>query len=125
MIVQDNGLELLVPTCTSILAAVRSDVFRREAEGKARRADEIAPVLLRIAPDTIVVLASRLPFSTSVAGRHLLFLFASVASRGAFLKVAAVALLHTALDAGVARDASQGSPVLARVLPDAGPIARP
>ena len=124
MIAKARGLEVLVPSGTTILAAVRSDVFRREAEGKARRADEIAPVLLRMAPDIIVVLVSRLPFSTSVAGRHLLFLFASVASRGAFLKVAAVFVFHTAFDACVARGASQAPPVPVRVVPDAAVIVR-
>ena len=72
MILKALGLELLVPSSTPILAAVRSDVFRREAEGIARRADEVAPMLLRIAPDIVVVLASRLRFSTSVASRHLI-----------------------------------------------------
>ena len=65
-------LELLVPSGTSILAAVFTDVFRREAEGKARRADEVASMLLRIAPDIVVVLASRLRFSTGAANRHLI-----------------------------------------------------
>ena len=47
MIVKAGGLEMLVPSGTPILAAVFTDVFRREAEGKSRRANEIAPVLLR------------------------------------------------------------------------------
>ena len=70
MILKALGLELLVPSGTTILATVRSDVFRREAESKARRAHEIAPMLLRMAPDIVVVLASRLRFSTGVASRH-------------------------------------------------------
>ena len=70
MLVKVRGLELLVPSSTPILAAVRSDVFRREAEGAARRANEITPMLLRMAPDIVVVLASRLRFFTSVASRH-------------------------------------------------------
>ena len=72
MILKALGLELLVPSSTSILAAVRSDVFRREADNKTRRAYDIAPMLLRIAPDIIVVLVSRLHFSTSAASRHIL-----------------------------------------------------
>ena len=67
MIAKALGLELLVPSGTSILAAVFTDVFRREAEGNARRADEVASMLLRMAPDIVVVLASRLRFSTGAA----------------------------------------------------------
>ena len=70
MILKALGLELLVPSSTSILAAVRSDVFRREADSKTRRAYDIAPMLLRIAPDIVVVLPSRLRFPTGVANRH-------------------------------------------------------
>ena len=65
------GLDMIVPSGTLILAAVRGDVFRREAKSKAGRAYDIAPMLLRIAPDILVVLASRLRFPTSVANRHL------------------------------------------------------
>ena len=72
MILKALGLELLVPSSTSILAAVRSDVFGREADSKTRRAYDIAPMLLRMAPDIVVVLASRLRFSTGAASRHLI-----------------------------------------------------
>jgi len=66
------GLELLVSSGTPILAAVGGDVFRREAEFKPKPADEIAPILQRMTPHIVVVLGSRLCFSTGVASRHLL-----------------------------------------------------
>ena len=71
MILKALGLELLVPSSTSILAAVRSDVFWSEALSKTRAAHEIAPMLLRITPYIVVVLASRLRVSTGVASRRL------------------------------------------------------
>ena len=72
MIIKVYGFEILVPSRTPILAMVFADVFRREAEGKARCADDVAFMILRVAPDIVVVLAARLRFSTGAASRHLI-----------------------------------------------------